>query len=297
MKIKYFLGIYLFYFRNMYMLRVFLLAAIAMLQGCSTLQNSKPNNLLFQGQKIKNSSKITVQRDEKLCADDTIDKQNCPISFYIDNFKAGDFYINNQANYYLKPEQYNFKVKNCTENSCQSCEVEINENMKNFTFSVDEKGLPFILENGEKLSCVAPTVEESSIKKEETIMVDLSADTLFKFNGSTLPDLKPKGHDEIVNLASKINAGYAYVSAIKLVGHTDRLGSESYNQKLGLERANTVRQLLIQKGITENIITASSAGESQPVTNGCQGVQPKSALTSCLQPDRRVTVEITGITK
>lgn len=270
------------------------------LHGCSTSQYSKPNNLLFQDQKIENSSRITVQRDEQLCADDTIDKQNCPISFYIDNFKAGDFYINNQANYYLKPEQYNFKVKNCTENSCQSCEVEINTTNgagNNFTLSVDGKGFPFILENGEKLSCATPLTEQPLIKKEETITLDLSADTLFKFNGSALTDLKPKGHAEIVDLSSKISTGYASVSAIKLVGHTDRLGSESYNQKLGLERANTVRQLLIQKGISENIITASSAGESQPVTDGCQGVQPKSALTSCLQPDRRVTVEITGITK
>lgn len=278
-----------------------LVVAVALgLHGCSTSQYLKPNNLLFQDQKIENSSRITVQRDEQLCADDTIDKQNCPISFYIDNFKAGDFYINNQANYYLKPEQYNFKVKNCTENSCQSCEVEINTAngaVNNFTLSVDEKGFPFILENGEKLSCAAPLTEQPLIKKEETITLDLSADTLFKFNGSALTDLKPKGHAEIVDLASKISTGYASVSAIKLVGHTDRLGSESYNQKLGLERANTVRQLLIQKGISENIITASSAGESQPVTDGCQGVQPKSALTSCLQPDRRVTVEITGITK
>ncbi|MFA3130278.1 OmpA family protein [Acinetobacter pittii] len=270
------------------------------LHGCSTSQYSKPNNSLFQDQKIKNSSRINVQRDEQLCADDTVDKQNCPISFYIDNFKAGDFYINNQANYYLKPEQYNFKVKNCTENSCQSCEVEfntINEAVNNFTLSVDEKGFPFILENGKKLSCAAPLTEQPLIKKEETITLDLSADTLFKFNGSALTDLKPKGHAEVFDLASKISTGYASVSAIKLVGHTDRLGSESYNQKLGLERANTVRQLLIQKGVSENIITASSAGESQPVTDGCQGVQPKSALTSCLQPDRRVTVEITGITK
>lgn len=285
-----------------------IVAGIAVvLHGCSTSQYSKPNNLLFQDQKIENSSRITVQRDEQLCADDTIDKQNCPISFYIDNFKAGDFYINNQANYYLKPEQYNFKVKNCTENSCQSCEVEINTTngaVDNFTLSVDEKGFPFILENGKKLSCAAPLTEQPLIKKEETIAkkeetitLDLSADTLFEFNGSALTDLKPNSHAEIVDLASKISTGYASVSAIKLVGHTDRLGSESYNQKLGLERANTVRQLLIQKGISENIITASSAGESQPVTDGCQGVQPKSALTSCLQPDRRVTVEITGITK
>lgn len=226
-----------------------LVAGIAVgLHGCSTLQYSKPNNLLFQDQKIENSSRITVQRDEQLCADDTIDKQNCRISFYIDNFKAGDFYINNQANYYLKPEQYNFKVKNCTESSCQSCEVEINTTNgagNNFTLSVDGKGSPFILENGEKQSCATPLTEQPLIKKEETITLDLSADTLFKFNGSALTDLNPKGHAEIVDLASKISIDYDSVSAIKFVGHTDRLGSESYNQKLGLKRANTVRQLLI----------------------------------------------------
>ena len=137
--------------------RLSLLTALVTLtlQGCSTLQYSKPDNLMFHDQKIKNGIQVTVQRDDKLCASDTIDKQNCPISFYIDNFKAGDFYINNRVNYYLKSDKYNLKVKNCTNNSCKSCDVDIkatNQNLNNFTLSVDEKDFPLILENGKQLS-------------------------------------------------------------------------------------------------------------------------------------------------
>ena len=270
------------------------------LLACTSGQYSQVANRNFQVKNHDNNQVITVVRDEKLCAGDTLEAQNCPINFYIDSILAGSFYVNNSTQYYLKSESYNFKVKNCTEAECQSCDIDLDAtSLKDpkFILSVDENGKPLILNSGNPLVCPTQQPNTSPVQNPTTVQIQLAADTLFKFNGSALSDLNQKGHDEIVDLSSKINSGYASVSAIKLVGHTDRLGSESYNKKLGLERANTVRQLLVQNGISENIITASSAGESQPVTDGCQGVQPKSALTSCLQPDRRVTVEITGITK
>lgn len=45
------------------------------------------------------------------------------------------------------------------------------------------------------------------------------------------------------------------------------------------------------------MISTASAGKGQPVTNGCFDVKQREELKACLQPDRRVTVEITGITK
>ncbi len=53
-------------------------------------------------------------------------KQSCPIHFYIHSIESGKFYINNTAKYYLKPEVYNFKGKNCSgEKNCQSCYVDL----------------------------------------------------------------------------------------------------------------------------------------------------------------------------
>lgn len=132
-------------------------------------------------------------------------------------------------------------------------------------------------------------------KEPQTEILNLSADALFKFDGSTLNDLLPKGRNELNNLATKIHTVYSNVSRIHLTGHTDRLGSDAYNAQLGLERANTVRAYLSQQGIPNQIISYSSMGESLPVTDGCYAIKEKAALHSCLQPDRRVAVEITGI--
>lgn len=126
---------------------------------------------------------------------------------------------------------------------------------------------------------------------------NLSADALFKFNGSSLNDLLPKGRDELNNLATNIQNVYSNIEKINLIGHTDRLGSEVYNAQLGLQRANTVRQYLNQKGLPIQIMSYSTMGESMPVTNGCFTVEDKEALRSCLQPDRRVAVEIMGTKK
>lgn len=131
----------------------------------------------------------------------------------------------------------------------------------------------------------------------QTEMLNLSADALFKFNGSSTSDLLPQGRNELNNLASAINEGYASVNKIHLVGHTDRLGSDAYNHQLGLKRAQTVQQYLIQIGIPNQAISVASAGKSQPLTNGCHDIKRGAAQQSCLQPDRRVSVEITGIKK
>lgn len=131
----------------------------------------------------------------------------------------------------------------------------------------------------------------------QTEMLNLSADALFKFNGSSTSDLLPQGRNELNNLASAINEGYASVNKIHLVGHTDRLGSDAYNHQLGLKRAQTVQQYLIQMGIPNQAISVASAGKSQPLTNGCHDIKRGAAQQSCLQPDRRVSVEITGIKK
>ena len=280
----------------------FLIIALSMgLTAClSTGQYSKPSNLRFQEKVIVDSQEINVRRDKTLCSKDTLDKQNCPINFYIDNILAGSFYANNSANFILKSNNYNFKVKNCTEGSCQTCDVDLNTDTienKNFTLSVDVEGKPFILNNDKPLECSNKKQVAPILPVESTIKVNLAADTLFKFNGSSLNDLLPKGRQEILNVASQISNNFISIREIKLIGHTDRLGSDTYNQQLGLNRANTVRSLLIKNGVAENIISTSSLGKKDSVTKGCFDIREGDALKVCLQPDRRVSVEITGISK
>ena len=273
------------------MLRLSLLAVVASLgvAACTSSPYTKPSDLRFQKKTQENNQPIGLKREGKLWGGDTAGQQNCPIEFYIDSIKAGNFYINNSAQYALKPETYNFKVKNCTEESCQSCDVDLNVGKltsNEFVLSVNTDGKPFISNNGQPLSC---EVKHKVAAQEQIIRVDLAADTLFKFNGSSLNDLLPKGR--------QIRNNFVSVSQIKLVGHTDRLGSDSYNNQLGQNRADTVRNLLIQNGVAGNVISTASAGKRQPVTNGCFDVKQREELKACLQPDRRVTVEITGLSK
>lgn len=125
--------------------------------------------------------------------------------------------------------------------------------------------------------------------------ISLGADTLFKFDGASLSDLLPKGRQELDSLVQSINSRYSKVEKIHLTGHTDRLGQDAYNQDLGLRRAETVKNYMVQKGIPSQVFSFDSMGERQPVTDGCHSAGNREELKQCLQPDRRVTLDLTGL--
>ena len=80
-----------------------------------------------------------------------------------------------------------------------------------------------------------------------------------------------------------------------MTGHTDRLGSQAYNEKLSLARADAVRDYLISKGVPKDKIEAIGMGEKQPVVQCDQ--KNRKELIACLQPNRRVDVEVKGDVK
>jgi outer membrane autotransporter protein len=123
------------------------------------------------------------------------------------------------------------------------------------------------------------------------VRVTLSADALFDFDSA---ELRPAGRQSLDALARDLR-GVQY-EVLLVSGHTDRLGAEAYNQTLSERRANAVREHLVQSGIPAGSVRATGFGESRPVTTlqQCQG-QTGSALIACLQPDRRVDVEISGL--
>lgn len=287
----------------MFRLSLLIFAMSVGLSACTLNQYSRPHDLRFQKNTREHTQVIRVSRDNKLCPGDIVHAQNCPINFYIDNIEAGQFYIDNSSKYYLKSETYNFKVKNCTSDTgCQSCDVDLRPDQlgdHEFYLSVNDDGKPYIFNDKNSMVCEAKSKNQTpiSLPTPKTLTINLSADTLFKFDGSSLSDLLPKGRQKVQDVALKIANGFVSVNQIKLVGHTDRLGNDEYNQNLGQRRAETIRQLLVQYGVSDKIISASSVGERQPVTNGCHERLSRDELKACLQPDRRVTVEITGIAK
>ncbi|MFT3757687.1 OmpA family protein [Thauera sp.] len=145
-----------------------------------------------------------------------------------------------------------------------------------------------------KDKCVAPAAPAPApvapAPKPTADKIKLAADTLFDFDKATL---KPEGRATLDKLAAQ--AQQLKLEVILAVGHTDRLGSDSYNQALSERRAAAVKTYLVSKGVEANRIYTEGKGESQPVTgNKCDNIRNRKALIECLQPDRRVDVEVIG---
>jgi OOP family OmpA-OmpF porin len=120
--------------------------------------------------------------------------------------------------------------------------------------------------------------------------INFSADALFDFDKAVL---KPEGKAMLDELTRTLQG--ATYEVILATGHADRFGTVQYNQKLSERRANAVRDYLASKEIPLNRISASGKGKSQPVTKPGECKGPKSPkVIACLQPDRRVDVEVTG---
>ena len=124
--------------------------------------------------------------------------------------------------------------------------------------------------------------------------VTLSADALFEFDRSAVRDILPKGRAELDALAGALRRQGVQVQSMLITGHADRLGSAPYNEALGLRRATTVRDYLAGAGVGVPM-QVKSVGEREPVTTDCKGATRTPALVVCLQPDRRVVVDILGM--
>ena len=120
----------------------------------------------------------------------------------------------------------------------------------------------------------------------------MKSSALFKFDGSTQDDLLPLGKAQIDQLARAIQTTYQSVDSITIVGYTDRLGSNAYNDQLSIDRANAVKTRLQSGGLIAPI-AVQGRGQADPIVD-CSGSKASHSLKECLQPNRRVEVIIEG---
>ena len=120
--------------------------------------------------------------------------------------------------------------------------------------------------------------------------VSFSADSLFDFGKDTV---KPAGKQALDNFAAELKG--ARFEVITVTGYSDRIGSHEYNMRLSTRRAEAVKSYLVEThGIPAGKVTAQGADGSDPVTkpDECPGEKRTPRLIACLQPDRRVDVEV-----
>ena len=96
--------------------------------------------------------------------------------------------------------------------------------------------------------------------ESQVITLSDAGDVLFATNQS---DLTPAAKSQLDALMSRLQG--ADVASIKVVGHTDNVGTDAYNQALSERRANSVADYLLSKGVAPNKVSSEGKGESEPV--------------------------------
>lgn len=121
--------------------------------------------------------------------------------------------------------------------------------------------------------------------------ISFAGDALFAFDKS---ELRPEGESMLDDLISQLRG--SSFDRISVTGHTDRIGGSEYNQQLSDRRAAAVKDYLVGKNVAAGSIDAQGKGSSEPATaqGDCRNLQGSKATIACLQPDRRVDVEMTG---
>jgi len=132
-----------------------------------------------------------------------------------------------------------------------------------------------------------PHAVETKATKQDIM---LSADALFVFNRSSMADITDGGRAQLDHLVGELLAEQDRITHIQVLGYTDRLGSDAYNQLLSEQRAETVATYLSTHGVPSILIVAEGRGKSESVVS-CPDKE-RHALIACLAPNRRVVVRV-----
>ena len=129
-----------------------------------------------------------------------------------------------------------------------------------------------------------PAAKPAPKPKPVAEKVTLAGDVLFDFDKAVL---KSEGKAKLDDLANRIKG--INLEVVIAIGHTDSIGSDAYNQKLSVRRAESVKSYLVSKGVEPNRIYTEGKGEKQPVAS--------NKTKEGRQKNRRVEIEVIGTKK
>lgn len=141
------------------------------------------------------------------------------------------------------------------------------------------------------VDCIDVAEEQAMVKPVRQLQ--LAGDTLFAFNRADSAGLTSKGLRAIDQLMAQINAEFSQVERVHIIGHTDPFGTDAYNEQLSAQRAMTVRQYIEGRRQINGRVTSEGRGKRDLLINTC-GQELNPSNIDCNQPNRRVTIEVTG---
>ena len=111
-------------------------------------------------------------------------------------------------------------------------------------------------------SSIAANQASINRANQKTLIATFKSDVFFDHNSFKI---KQGGYAELTRVAFALNENPG--TNIQIQGHTDKSGSEQYNQQLSQRRAETVMAVLMQNGVDQYRMTAIGLGESQPISS------------------------------
>ena len=128
----------------------------------------------------------------------------------------------------------------------------------------------------------------------------LEANVLFNFDKRDMGNVRPLTKDRLDALITEITSGRMEATVVNVTGHADisnNTGDNQYNVKLAMDRAETIRNYMVLRGVPETMINADSKADDMQVKNCEAERKNRLAFQECLLPNRRVEVMAEGVRK
>jgi type VI secretion system protein ImpL len=163
-----------------------------------------------------------------------------------------------------------------------------------YSDQIHEPDVPRILDNAFLISSSRNYINSlltQSLRSIETIT--LESDTLFAFGRADFQSLKNEGQGQLSAIAGKL-LSTPNVGKIIIAGHADQLGDPQGNLQVSRQRAQTIKTYLVGKGVPGELVEAVGEGSTRPLVK-CDMQQPRAQLIRCLEPNRRVEIEVRAL--